>query len=279
MVNSDELTLGPVNLVPPAISFTDGTNSFLAVTSGLWLYSQNSSFGFQWQKDGVDVPGLTGNQVAVQPGDAGSQFSLRQTASDVNGSRFSESNVVAIAAGGFQDVFDDPDGTLLIDKSEYIGLETAGSARFEIRNSVAQASASSGSEVLQVNAAMADDQWIEFEVAQVGHAVAAMSFWLRRQADGAGYFLNWTGSSMQVRGSYVTGGYAIVNLSHTVQAGDVIRYEVSGSTHRVFVNGSLLPETGTQGSYTSGSAAISVSPTNRDTANDQKIAALRVGDV
>lgn len=274
------LDLGPVSLVPPVVAFTDATNTELSVQSGLWLHSDGAGFGFQWQQDGVDLPDFTGTQISIQPGDAGTQFSVRQIATDVNGTRTEDSNQVSIAAGGFQDLFDDADGTLLADRPEYTPRESTTPARFEVRNSVAQSSHPSGSEVLEVNYGLAGDQWIEFEVAQVAsNAAATMAFWLRRQPDGAGYFLWWTGSSLSIRGSYVTGGYSIAQFSYTVQVGDVIRYQVVGSTHQVLVNGSLLPESGTQGAYVSGPAAIGVAPTGRPTEADQKIAALRVGDV
>ena len=278
-VDPEQLSAGPVTLVAPSAAYADA--STLSAASGLWLYSGTAAFSYQWRKDGSNLAGFTSEQLGLTAGDAGSIITVRQIATDTNGTRTSISNGITVAAAedGFEDLFSDADGTLLADKPQYTQVRQTGDTRFETRAGLGQASATGGQEELVIERALAGDQWIEFEVSQVGVSNARMDFWLRRQSSGAGFFVRWIGDKLRVRGTDGAAGFSVFSSSYAVQTGDIVRYQIVGDQHQLFVNGEQLPEGETRGDYMSGQAAIGVAPTSRTTDQDQKISALRIGDV
>ncbi len=69
----------PVNTVPPAISGTPEVGKKLTVTPGEWD-TEGLAFAYQWQADGVDIPGAASATYKVKPADQGKALTVVVTA-------------------------------------------------------------------------------------------------------------------------------------------------------------------------------------------------------
>jgi hypothetical protein len=71
----------------------------LTSTAGLWVYDgavAAPSIASEWLRDGVVIAGETGATYTTTSSDAGRDVTLRETATDANGTRISSSNVISI---------------------------------------------------------------------------------------------------------------------------------------------------------------------------------------
>lgn len=103
--DTDDLTLGPINLVPPTISGTVGTGQVLTAETGLWAHDAGSLPGqaLQWLLGGADIAGATGPTYTVQSSDIGPGLSVRETQTDSFGQR---SAVSAVSGQSFTPLAD-----------------------------------------------------------------------------------------------------------------------------------------------------------------------------
>jgi hypothetical protein len=86
--------------LPPVVAGTGVVGSpLLRSRPGLWLYTGTvPAVGLQWLRAGAEVPGATTSSYLVSASDAGTELVLRETLTDGNGTRSSESNSIAVAA-------------------------------------------------------------------------------------------------------------------------------------------------------------------------------------
>lgn len=70
----------PINTSPPTISGTPAVGQKLAADPGEWD-TEGLEFSYQWQKDGVDIPGATKATYKVKPKDQGGVITVVVTAS------------------------------------------------------------------------------------------------------------------------------------------------------------------------------------------------------
>ncbi|MEO9794818.1 MAG: hypothetical protein ABJ263_15095 [Tateyamaria sp.] len=100
-VDEAALVGGPAYLVPVRISETNpGVGSIITLTPGFAVYDGNNvepSITYEWMRDGVLIPGGTGQTYSVQAGDVGAQITVRATATGTNGVGTSLSAPVIIA--------------------------------------------------------------------------------------------------------------------------------------------------------------------------------------
>lgn len=120
---ADPLTLltGPVALVPPGIQGSLQAGQTLTAKDGLWLHdlaAEPVTQIWQWQRDGVDVPGATGASYLLSNADIGTELTVTETRSDRYGARASVSIGVALGFRPSDDTaligwWDADDGTSL----------------------------------------------------------------------------------------------------------------------------------------------------------------------
>ncbi|MGO7983484.1 hypothetical protein ACC691_37175, partial [Rhizobium johnstonii] len=70
----------PVNTAPPTISGTPTVGGRLTASPGEWD-TANLAFAYQWQRDGVDIPGANAAKYRVVKADQGTKLSVVVTAS------------------------------------------------------------------------------------------------------------------------------------------------------------------------------------------------------
>lgn len=101
VVNQSELDLGPVNLVPAAISYTDAAETELAYLAGLWITDEAAlNVDINWQSNGADILNANTPNLILTGADAGMTISMRETATDANGARVASSNEIAVPGSG-----------------------------------------------------------------------------------------------------------------------------------------------------------------------------------
>lgn len=88
----------PTNIVAPSITGTPVVGNTLTANPGTWMPSQGISYSYQWQADGVDIPGATGQTYLPTPGDEGMTLTVVVTATNIAGADDAESNAVTILA-------------------------------------------------------------------------------------------------------------------------------------------------------------------------------------
>ncbi len=96
-----DLAGGPVNIIVPTISGTPGTGEVLTAAPGVWVYDGQAtapSVGYQWQRDGADIPGATTASYSTTAPDEGSDITCIETLSNSNGTRTQTTNAIAIPA-------------------------------------------------------------------------------------------------------------------------------------------------------------------------------------
>lgn len=77
--------LPPVNTVAPVASGTVQIGTSLSCTTGTWTNSP-TSYSYQWQRDGVDIPGATSSSYSAVTADIGPVLRCRVTATNSSGS-------------------------------------------------------------------------------------------------------------------------------------------------------------------------------------------------
>jgi hypothetical protein len=75
----------PVNTVKPAVTGSAQRASTLTATLGAWSGNGNA-YTYQWQRDGVDIPGATETTYTLTPADVGSAIRMLVTAVNPDGS-------------------------------------------------------------------------------------------------------------------------------------------------------------------------------------------------
>lgn len=88
----------PVNLTPPVISGDPTVGSILTATNGTWANSP-TSFTYQWQSNGVNIPGATSSTYITQISDIGHTVTIIVTAINSNGSASASSNGIIVISG------------------------------------------------------------------------------------------------------------------------------------------------------------------------------------
>jgi len=91
----------PVNVVPPSISGPPVDEKTITAGNGTWLGVPAPEFEHQWIRNGVDIPGETGQTFSPLT-EVGNTISVRVTATNASGSASATSGgVVILAAGSF----------------------------------------------------------------------------------------------------------------------------------------------------------------------------------
>ena len=69
------------NLVPPVLSGTAEVGNMLSVAPGIWLIDPDAGLTstLQWRRDGIAIPGQTGQTYVIEQADAGSILTCRET--------------------------------------------------------------------------------------------------------------------------------------------------------------------------------------------------------
>lgn len=93
---------GPINAVAPPITGTAGTGQTLTAGPGLWITPGNdaSTITGQWYRGASAISGETGTTYLTVLSDEGEIVTYRETATNTAGTRFSDSNGIAIPNGG-----------------------------------------------------------------------------------------------------------------------------------------------------------------------------------
>lgn len=97
-------TVGPVLGAPfllaaPVLSGTEQVNQTLSVTNGTWQGVATITFGYQWRRNGVDIPGATGATYTLVAADFGAIIDRVETATNSLDSATSDSNDTGAIAG------------------------------------------------------------------------------------------------------------------------------------------------------------------------------------
>ena len=90
------LPLPPANTVAPAILGTPTVHQTLSCTQGTWLNSP-TTYAYQWQRDGVNIPGATTSSYLLAAADGAHTVSCLVTAANAGGSVTAASNGVSVA--------------------------------------------------------------------------------------------------------------------------------------------------------------------------------------
>ena len=85
----------PESRAAPVASGTPSVGQTLSVTNGVW-YGDPPLFTYQWQRNGVDIPGATANTYTTTAVDLGSVVRANVTATDDEGSATASSNGMLI---------------------------------------------------------------------------------------------------------------------------------------------------------------------------------------
>lgn len=92
-LNSASVGVFPFNLLPPEITGLSAEGSLLTSTPGAWS-GNPTTFEYQWFVNSVAVSGAVLNTYTIRPEDAGLAIQLRVTATNLNGSTSTLSNVI-----------------------------------------------------------------------------------------------------------------------------------------------------------------------------------------
>lgn len=104
-------TTPPVNVIAPFISGAPVVGQNLTANAGTWVPSEGVTYSYQWQANGVDIPGATGQTYIPTPGDEGMTLTVVVTATNIAGSADAESNAVTILAAPLNTVLPIISGT------------------------------------------------------------------------------------------------------------------------------------------------------------------------
>lgn len=92
-LNSASVGVFPFNLLPPVISGTTTQGSVLTSTVGAWS-GNPTRYEYQWLRNSAPIAGAVASTYTLVPADAGLAIQLRVTATNVNGSTPTLSNVL-----------------------------------------------------------------------------------------------------------------------------------------------------------------------------------------
>lgn len=99
-VDTNALSGGPINLVPPSFTGTIADAQTISAAPGLWIYDLAAGEpvqSWQWRRAGVDLAGETGVNYLVQSSDIGLGLSIAEIQTDANGQRIAEGATVGAA--------------------------------------------------------------------------------------------------------------------------------------------------------------------------------------
>jgi hypothetical protein len=88
----------PVNTTTPQISGTPQVGSVLACTTGGWDANPTPTFGYQWLRNGLAIPGATASTLLLATVDLATQVSCQVTATNSQGSATAVSSSVTVTA-------------------------------------------------------------------------------------------------------------------------------------------------------------------------------------
>ena len=86
----------PVNTVAPVASGALTIGSTLSCTQGTWTGSPTPTYTYQWQRNGVNIPGATSSTYVTVAADGGTSVSCRVTASNTAAVVSATSNALAV---------------------------------------------------------------------------------------------------------------------------------------------------------------------------------------
>lgn len=128
-VDLGDLSGGPVNLVPPAVSGTPATGGTLSASPGLWIRDEAAdpaARAWQWRRDGADIAGATASDYVVAAADAGTSLTAAETLTDSAGARSALSAPLPVGGGAFTPA-DDPQVIAWWDAADAATLTASGS--------------------------------------------------------------------------------------------------------------------------------------------------------
>lgn len=264
-VDPAALDAGPVCLVPATVAGTGSPGETLTKTSsGLWAYAGDGfAVSQNWQADGADISGETGDSYTLTAAEAGTTVALRETAADSTGSRSEGSNGIAVAASSYVFIDDfsgyaegDDIPTVSSDWERITGYNNAtmtadgaGIAEFGYGPGLDQ------KVTVRHTGALANDQYARATLNVISDPLYGFS--------GPGVRLTYNSTAM-VDGYYlihythvadgieelrlvsivtsVTGETAVVldSTPHTVTPGDMLEIRASGTTITGYLNGSAV---------------------------------------
>ena len=87
----------PENIVAPTTTGNDYVGQVLSGTDGTWTGTAPITYEYQWQRDGVDIPGATASTFTLTSLDADEYITCTVTATNDFGSGSSVSNQVLVS--------------------------------------------------------------------------------------------------------------------------------------------------------------------------------------
>jgi hypothetical protein len=101
--------IAPSNDVAPAIAGDTGLGDTLTATAGTWSGVPAPSLSYQWLRGGVEIAGETGTTYVITLADSGASITVRETATNSEGSAFEVSNAITADTFTAPDAFTAPD--------------------------------------------------------------------------------------------------------------------------------------------------------------------------
>ena len=86
----------PVNVTPPIVTGTTNVGDTLTATPGTWTGTAPIAYSYQWDRDGVDIPGATGLTHVIEILDEGTILQIKEIANNAAGSEFQYSFPIEI---------------------------------------------------------------------------------------------------------------------------------------------------------------------------------------
>jgi hypothetical protein len=86
--------IAPSNDVAPSIAGDTGLGDTLTVTAGTWSGVPAPTLAYQWLRGGVEIAGETGTTYVITLADSGASITVRETATNSEGSAFEVSNAI-----------------------------------------------------------------------------------------------------------------------------------------------------------------------------------------
>lgn len=111
-----DLAVGPLNLVAPSITGVASIGETVTAAPGLWLYDADAgipALDYDWQANGTAIAGATGGSFVLTTSEAGRAVTVRETATDQNGSRTATSAGLSIPGAGA--VLSPADGAIAVE--------------------------------------------------------------------------------------------------------------------------------------------------------------------